>query len=73
MRINAINQEVNNEVVVIKYIDTAGNTVDVLTKALPIIPFEKHTHNLHHGFGNQPIQPKAKKAVKPIAFEAKIK
>ena len=73
MRINAINQEVNNEVVVIKYIDTAGNTVDVLTKALPIIPFEKHTHNLHHGFGNQPILPKAKKAAKPIAFKAKMK
>ena len=31
MRINAINQEVVNEVVVIKYVDTAGNTVDVLT------------------------------------------
>ena len=32
MRINAIHQEVVNKVIVIKWIDTEGNTVDVLTK-----------------------------------------
>ncbi len=31
MRINAIHQEVVNKVIVIKWIDTEGNTVDVLT------------------------------------------
>ena len=51
MRINAINQEVVNKVIVIKWIDTEGITVDVLTKALPVISFEHHTRNLqktHH-------------------------
>ena len=50
MRINAIHQEVVNKVKVIKWIDTEGNTVDVLTKALPVISFERH------GFGTRPIQ-----------------
>ena len=48
MRINAIHQEVVNKVIVIKWIDTEGNTVDVLTKALPVISFERHTRTLHH-------------------------
>ena len=60
MRINAIHQEVVNKVIVIKWIDTEGNTVDVLTKALPVISFERHTRTLYHGFGNRPIQAKAK-------------
>ena len=47
MRINAIHQEVINKVIVIKWIDTEGNTVDVLTKALPVISFERHTRTLH--------------------------
>ena len=41
MRINAIHQEVVNKVIVIKWIDAEGNTVDVLTKALPVISFER--------------------------------
>jgi len=73
MRINAINQEVVNEVVDIKYMDTQGNVVDVLTKALPIIPFDRHTRTLHHGFRNQPLQAKAKKVDRPISFKAKLK
>ena len=43
MRINAIHQEVVNKVIVIKWIDTEGNTVDVLTKNLPVLSFERHT------------------------------
>jgi len=73
MRINAIHQEVVNKVIVIKYIDTEGNTVDVLTKALPIIPFEQHTYNLHHGFDNRRIKAKAKKVDRPVSFKAKLK
>ena len=73
MRINAIHQEVVNKVIVIKWIDTEGNTVDVLTKALPVLPFERHTRTLHHGFGNRPIQAKAKKADRPVTFKAKLK
>jgi hypothetical protein len=57
MRINAIHQEVVNKVIVIKWIDTEG-TVDVLTKALPVLPVKASA--LHHGFGNRPIQAKAK-------------
>ena len=34
MRINAIHQEVVNKVIVIKWIDTEGNTVDVLNAIL---------------------------------------
>ena len=60
MRINAIHQEVVNKVIVIKWIDTESNTVDVLTKVLPVFPFKRHTRTLHHGFGNRPIQAKAK-------------
>jgi len=73
MRINAIHQEVVNKVIVIKWIDNEGNTVDVLTKALPVIPFERHTCTLHHGFGSRPIQAKAKKADRPVTFKAKLK
>ena len=68
MRINAIHQEVINKVIVIKYIDTEGNIVDVPTKALPVESFVRHAQKLHHGFGNLPIQAKAKKAkLKKIA------
>ena len=67
MRINAIHQEVVNKVIVIKWIDTEGNTVGVLTKALLVLPFERHTHKLHHGLGNRPIQSN------PINFKAKLK
>ena len=73
MRINAIHQEVVNGVIVIKYIDTHGNVVDALTKALPIIPFEQHTRTLQHGFRNNPIVAKAKKVDRPISFKAKLK
>ena len=66
-------QEVLNKVIVIKWIDTEGNTVDVLTKALPVISFERHTRTLHHGFGNRPIQAKAKKVNRPVTFKAKLK
>ena len=62
-----------NKVIVIKWIDTEGNTVDVLTKALPVLPFERHNRTLHHGFGNRPIQAKAKKADRPVTFKAKLK
>jgi hypothetical protein len=58
---------------VIKYIDTDSNSVDVLTKALPIIPFERHTHSIQHGFGNSRIHVKAKKVDRPISFKAKMK
>jgi hypothetical protein len=68
-----IHQEVVNKVIVIKWVDTEGNTVDVLTKALPVLPFECHTRTLHHGFGNRPIQAKAKKADRPVTFKAKLK
>ena len=73
MRINAIHQEVVNKVIVIKRIGTEGNTVDVLTKALPVLSFERHTRILHHGFGNRPIQAKAKKVDRPVTFKAKLK
>ena len=73
MRINAINQEVNNGIIEVKYMDTDGNTVDVLTKALPVIPFERHADTLQHGFRNQPLVAKAKKIEKPISFKAKMK
>ena len=73
MRINAIHQEVVNKVIVIKWIDTEGNTVDVLTKALPVLSFERHTRTLHHGFGNRPILAKAKKVDRPVTFKAKLK
>ena len=53
MRVNAINQEVVNGVAEIKYIDTKGNSVDVLTKALPIIPFARHTTTLQLGHANR--------------------
>jgi hypothetical protein len=61
MRINAIHQGVINKVIVIKYIDTEGNVVDVLTEALPVESFVRHAQKLHHGFGNLLIQAKAKK------------
>jgi hypothetical protein len=73
MRINAIHQEVVNGTIVIKYIDSDSNSVDVLTKALPIIPFERHTHSIQHGFGNSRIHVKAKKVDRPISFKAKMK
>ena len=73
MRINAIHQEVINKVIVIKYIDTEGNVVDVLTKALPVESFVRHAQKLHHGFGNLPIQAKAKKVERPLPFKAKLK
>jgi len=73
MRINAIHQEVLNGTIVIKYIDTEGNTVDVLTKALPVESFKRHTHSLHHGFKNIRIQAKAKKVDRPVSFKAKLK
>ena len=73
MRINAINQEVNNGVIEVKYVDTQGNTVDVLTKALPAIPFQLHADTLQHGFRNRPLQAKAKKVDRPISFKAKLK
>ena len=64
MRINAIHQAVVNKVIVLKWIDTEGNIVDVLTKSLPVLPFERHTRTLHHGFGNRPIQAKAISSVR---------
>ena len=73
MRISAINQEVNNGVIEVKYVDTQGNTVDVLTKALPVIPFQLHADTLQHGFRNRPLQAKAKKVDRPISFKAKLK
>jgi len=73
MRINAIHQEVLNGTIVIKYIDTEGNTVDVLTKAIPVESFKRYTHSLHHGFGNIRIQAKAKKADRPVSFKVKLK
>jgi hypothetical protein len=73
MRINAINQEVVNGVIEVKYMDTEGNTVDVLTKALPIVPFARHAHTLEHGFHNQPLKAKAAKVDRPISFPAKLK
>ena len=71
MRINAINQEVNNGVIEVKYVDTQCNTVDVLTKALPVIPFQLHADTLQHGFRNRPLQVKAKKVDRPM--KAKLK
>jgi hypothetical protein len=53
--------------------ETEGNTVDVLTKALPIIPFEHHADTLQHGFRNRPLEAKAKKVDRPISFKAKLK
>jgi hypothetical protein len=73
MRINAIHQEVVNKVIVIKWIDTEGNTIDILTIALPVLPYERHTRTLHHGFGTRPIQAKAKKVDRPVTFKAKLK
>ena len=73
MRVNAINQEVVNGVVEIKYIDTENNSVDVLTKALPIIPFVRHTNTLQLGHANRTIRAKAEKAPRPISFKAKLK
>ena len=73
MRVNAINQEVVNGVVEIKYIDTEGNSVDVLTKALPIIPFVRHTTTLQLGHANRAIKAKAEKAARPISFKAKLR
>ena len=67
MRINAIQQEMVNKVMVIKWID------DVLTKALLVIPFERHTRTLHHGCVNRCIQAKAKKVDRPVTFKAKLK
>jgi len=72
MRVNAINQEVVNRVVEIKYIDMEGNSLDVLTKTLPITPFVRHTSTLQHGHANHPIKAKAEKSVHQISFKTKL-
>jgi hypothetical protein len=73
MRINAIHQEMVNKVMVIKYIDTKGNTVEILTKTLIVILFERHTRTLRHGFVNRCILAKAKKVDRPVTFKVKLK
>ena len=51
----------------IKYVDTHGNVVDALTKALPVTPFEQHARTIHHGFRNIPL------VAKPVSWHAKHK
>jgi hypothetical protein len=55
--LNYIHQEVESNRIQLKYIDTANNVADILTKALPIGPFVKHAKTLLEGFGGKPIEP----------------
>ena len=65
VRINFIHQEIAAGTIVLKYIDTNNMVADVLTKALPATPFEKHRDKLLKGFDNElPIVTKRPKKVK---------
>ena len=55
--LNYIHQEVESKRIILKYIDTANNVADVLTKALPKGPFVQHTETLLTGFKGKPIIP----------------
>jgi len=73
MRLNFIHQEIQNGTIRLCYIDTASNVADVLTKALPFVPFKQHADKLTTGFGNKPIQAKSRKVVKVISNKSKLK
>jgi hypothetical protein len=65
VRINFIHQEIDAGTIVLKYIDTDNMVADVLTKALPATPFQKHRDKLLSGFDNElPIVTKRPKKVK---------
>jgi hypothetical protein len=65
VRINFIHQEIAAGTIVLKYIDTNNMVADVLTKALPATPFQKHRDKLLSGFDNElPIVTKRPKKVK---------
>jgi hypothetical protein len=55
--LNYIHNEVAQGRILLKYIDTDHNVADVLTKALPQGPFQRHARTLLTGFDGQPIIP----------------
>lgn len=55
MRINFIREQVNNRNIQLKFIRSEDQVADVLTKALPLELFAKHSKHLLSGFGMQQL------------------
>ena len=49
--LNFIHEHVENGTIVLRYINTDNNVADVLTKALPVESFDRHSESLSRGFG----------------------
>jgi len=63
MMLNYIHQEILASTIALRFIDSANNVADILTKNLPIEPFTLHCDKLHRGFGG--AQPLAKPTQTP--------
>jgi hypothetical protein len=72
MRINYIHQEILAGNVRVKYIDTANQVADILTKALPVLPFLHLRSKLMHGFKGTPIGPPKVRILKKKSISSKL-